>query len=372
MAVYIAMTIVSAGFAYLSSWMGGFDLFGKKVREARSNKLQAVYAVLSGLVVYLVMALRYDIGTDYSMVYVPAFYQYQNGGTVQRFEPIFRIINKLSATFFERPQIVFIISSILIVVPLWIAIFKLSPMPWFSIVLFSIGRHFFIALNGMRQYAGFAFVLLAFTFIPKKQFIPYVLCIIVAGMCHYSTLLFLPLFFLVYFRVKPTQSLVFLGLSALITPSFRNMTRWLMSQIPQYSHYLGSKYDLPDRYNQWTLLEQIFVLVIIYLIIESNPIKPEERLLQFLFNLNIVSIWFAFNINLIPLGERISWALEFPTILLIPLCIKRVSRNERRWISVLGITVVYIFVMYCRIVIMNDHRILPYRFFWLFDEGLFG
>ncbi|MBR2671007.1 MAG: EpsG family protein [Oscillospiraceae bacterium] len=356
------MTIISSLFAFLSAKAGGLNAFGEKISEPNREK-QIVFAILSGLAVYLVMALRYDIGTDYSLIYVPRFYAFKNPDAVIKWEPVYWFMNKLFASIVDNPQVIFIVSSLLIVVPLWITIFKMSSMPWLSVILFVIGRHFFISLNGVRQYTAFAFIMLAFTFIPKRKFVPYALCIVFATLCHYSVIVFLPMWVLIYLKISPKQSMIFLGFSALITPYLRSFTRWLVS-LTKYRYYFGTKYDLPDRYNEWTLLEQIFVFVIILLIIEERRIQEDELPLRFLFNLNLVNVWFAFNINLIPLGERMSWAFEFPTLLLLPLCISRIRGKKKAWALIICIIIVYLFIMYCRVVIMKDHRILPYQMFF--------
>ena len=288
MVIYATMTIISSLCAFLSAKAGGFNVFGEKT-GTQNKRTQIAWAVLSGLAVYFVMALRYDIGTDYSLIYVPRFYMFKDPNAVIHWEPVYWVLNKVLASLFENPQIIFIISSALIVIPIWITIFKMSSMPWLSVILFVIGRHFFISLNGVRQYTAFAFVLLAFTFVPKKKFLPYALSILFATLCHYSVIVFLPLWLLLYIKVTPKQSMLFLGFSALITPYLRSFARWIVS-LTKYRYYFGTKYDLPDRYNEWTLLEQIFVLIIILIVIEEHPIKEDEQSLRFLFNLNIINV----------------------------------------------------------------------------------
>ena len=78
MIVYLLMTVLSAFFMLVSASAEGYDIWGRKmIRHNGNNQVAAAFFILSALMVYLVMALRYDVGTDYLITYVRRFRLYR-------------------------------------------------------------------------------------------------------------------------------------------------------------------------------------------------------------------------------------------------------------------------------------------------------
>ena len=366
MAVYITMTILSAAFFMIHGKLDGYDIWGQKLRDGKKRSRMAAlcFFILSALTVYLVMAVRYDVGTDYLLTYVKRFKWYRNPKISSvAWEPLYRWLFLLLGKITSDPQIVFIVTSALIVIPLWIAIKKVSPMPWLSVIIFVVSRHFFISMNAVRQYTALAFVMIAFTFIPQKCFWKYAVFVVLGALCHYSIILFLPLYLLIYLNIKPVHAVLIVSMLSVISPMLWNFIRWAVSLTP-YKKYIGSEYDTVDRYNIWSFLVILFIFVLSILIIQGEPIQKDEHLLRFLFNLNIINTWYAFNINLLPNGERISWSLDFAVIILCPMLIIRLKDKRKQWMMILATVFLMAFVAYVRIYLMGEHEVFPYQTFF--------
>ena len=329
-----------------------------KTKFAYSGK---ILYIVSGLVVFLSMALRYGVGTDYFYMYVPKYYYYlSNPEGDKNWEPIFDLLYKGLIRVTSNPQWVFVVTGAVIVLCIWYTIYKLSPAPWLSVLFFFISRQYFISLNIVRQYTGLAIVCIGFIFLKERKYWGYVLCAILGTMCHYSTAIYLPLLALAFVKIKPVESVALIGVVSVFSKPLIKITRWIVSLTP-YARYLDSRYDLSDRYQAWTIFEMIFVFAIISMIVERKPFNEDEQFLQFLYNLEVICVLFSFNLNMVPNADRISWSLEMPSIILLPNIIKRSDSKRERVLIVLVICVVYIYIMNYRIFVLNDHETVPYQ-----------
>ena len=176
----------------------------------------------------------------------------------------------------------------------------------------------------------------------------------------YSIAIFVPLIALAFVELKPIEGTGIIGVVSVLNSPIRKLARWIVSFTP-YEHYLDSSYDLMDRYQSWTIFEMLFVFALISLLLEQKPISKDEHIIQFLYNLEIVCVMFSFNLNIVPNSDRISWSLELPSIFLIPLVIDRCESRRDKIIITTAICLVYSYVMYHRIFILNDHETVPYQ-----------
>lgn len=355
MSFYLILIVVSTCLCCCYCFSHDQDIYDS------SHGRKVIWFWLSALVVFLSMGLRYGIGTDYFYTYVPQYYKYlSEGKSSGKWEPLFKLLYLGLIKVTSNPQWVFVVTGAIIVGFVWLAILKLSPMPWFSVLLFFISRQYFISLNVVRQYTGLAFVCLGFIFIKEKKYILYIVCAILGTLCHYSTAIFIPVFLLAFIRIRPIIGIALISIFSVFNGAIRDITRWIVSLTP-YAKYLDSKYDLADRYQGWTFFEMILVFVLISILLERDRIKENEHIIQFFYNLEMLCVFFSFNLNLVPNSDRISWSLELPSIILIPQVISRCRDKKERWLIIGLICIVYSYVMYYRIFVLNDHETVPYQ-----------
>ena len=170
MNIYIPMILLSTFFAIIATVKRGKKEL-KSDTDTYSTRENAGWIILSAIPPFLVSALRYGVGTDYFITYVPRFYRYMaDPGLPLDWEPAFWLLFKGLIKVTTNPQWVFVITSAIIIGLVWYSVFKVSSLPWLGILLFFISRQFFISLNGVRQYVGLAFVLLGITFLKEKKY----------------------------------------------------------------------------------------------------------------------------------------------------------------------------------------------------------
>ena len=346
----------------LTSRVQGKNLWGEQVRLVnRSNTPLAVcFAVFSWAVFFTIMAARFEVGTDYNYTYVPVF-QRAVVDNLDGFswEPLFKLFYKLLVKRTDNPQWVFIITSFFITSLVWVAIYRLSPIPWLSVVLFVFSRHFFIAMNGVRQYVGLAFVCMAILFLVNDNDVGYFVMVLLGIMCHYSIIIFIPLYLLSKVTIKPLQGLLGIMAVSLILPFFGKVSRWIIEN-SVYSRYIDSRYDLSYRYDTTMVFQVLFVLLIVLHLVTQNPIGKDEKGLKYLFNLYLLCSVMSLNLNLFPNSIRIAWSLEFPIIILLPILISRIKNRKEKVLITMAILLVYGYFMITRIP-LGDHECLPYK-----------
>ena len=126
-------------------------------------------AALSAVPLFLAMAFRYDVGTDYLPIYDARFQEAAAGlhDSVD-WDPAYWLIFRVCSVLFDSSVSVFIVSALLIIGFLWVAVWKLSPAPWLSIAIFVASRQFFISLNGVRQSTALELVCVGLIFVAQK------------------------------------------------------------------------------------------------------------------------------------------------------------------------------------------------------------
>lgn len=362
MEIYIVTIIISVIFSLTA------DYYSCKIVRAGQSELSLkkkriisiIFAFFSGALPFLVSALRYGIGTDYFYTYVPRYYYYySNPNASLDWEPLFWLLCKVMTHITSDPQWLFVITSAIIIYCIWYSAFAVSSMPWFTILLFFISRQFFISMNGVRQYIGLALVCIGIVFLSRRKYGMYLLCVFIGTMFHYSTVIFAPLLILMFVTIKPLDSGILIGFfsvfSDLLYPIFHKLV-----MLTPYARYIGTKFDTATRYNSWTIFELLLVHFILSILIDRDPIREDETLLRFLYNVNVMCVLVSFNLHLVPNSERISWSLEIPSIFLIPEVISRIKEKKKRVIITLLFIVVYSYVMYNRIK-GGDHQVYPYN-----------
>ena len=357
MLFYSAVTGISVWIAWLAQKSRECTLQGNHCVPCNWRLL----AVLSAVPLFLAMAFRYDVGTDYLPIYHRIFLEHEQGlHQSMDWDFAYWLIFRICSALFDSSLPVFIISSALIIGFLWVSVWKLSPTPWLSIAIFVASRQFFISLNGVRQSTALALISVSLIFVAQKSFWKYALCVVAAYLFHSSVLIFLPLYILVWIPLTPSLSICLLALGTLL----RTPLLWLLQKAAantKYAWYFGTALDSDARFHPQTFPLLLFLFVVICFCAAQKPIQKDEPLERFLFNLSVASLFLSFNLDLVPLAERISWSLEFPSILFIPLVLKRVEHPVTRRVLTGLVLAAYLIVMWYRIVIIGDHEVLPYR-----------
>lgn len=166
--------------------------------KMEKKELKVLMYILAVVPFFVVSALRYDVGTDYLKRYVYDYNRMAQGIDVENFEVGFKLLIRFCLIFTTNPNILFVITSAIILGLIMTTIFTKSKNVILSIVIFFLGGFFFDSLNLVRQYIAMSLILFGYRFLlkDKKYYLAYLACVIVAVTMHSTSIVALVLVFL--------------------------------------------------------------------------------------------------------------------------------------------------------------------------------
>lgn len=168
--------------------------------KIKSQKLKILFLILVALPLFIISAIRYNVGQDYIKRYTNDYLALAQGQDVTNLEIGFKLIDYICLIFTKEPYLLFIITSLIIIAIIYQTIYKKSVNKILSVAIFFLGGYFFGSLNLVRQYVAVAFILLGYQFLlsdnKKKSYIGFITCSIIAFLMHSSSIICFVILFL--------------------------------------------------------------------------------------------------------------------------------------------------------------------------------
>ena len=121
---------------YIISFLLTILLIWMAKSKAKSRKIKIILLILAAVPMFLVSALRYNVGTDYGKRYVLDYTMLQNGEEVTNLEIGFKIIDYICLIFTTEPELLFIVTSLIVISLFFEVIYKKSSNPILSVIIF--------------------------------------------------------------------------------------------------------------------------------------------------------------------------------------------------------------------------------------------
>lgn len=102
------------------------------------------------------------------------------------------LLQKIVAFFSSNYQMIFVVTSLLIIGLFCICYAKYSSNVYLSVMLFLLLSEYYCTMNFIRQSIAGIIALFALEFLKKKKFLPYLMIILVASTFHKSALILIP------------------------------------------------------------------------------------------------------------------------------------------------------------------------------------
>ena len=316
----------------------------------RSRLLDGIFLFISFGVLATMSAIRYDVGFDYSFVYAPIYYRMINDATGEliaqsRWEPGFKLLLRGLMLVSDNFQMIFVVTSILIVFLVMLFFWMYSPNPLISVFLFVTLSHFYCSMNFVRQTLAAAIAM--FTLPLLKKFIEkmhkkeiagslpfaagYFAVVMIAASFHMSALLLAPFFFV---NLIPINKYVLSIYAVIATAIYFNthailefITRFWYQWYPLDSIHMQAAFSL-----QFTIAAAMVFLVIF---LGSDALSEKDSGNRLYINYAFFGAFF------ILMGTRHSVIdrLSLPFILLAPVGIsivitelyKRLKEEWEEW-----------------------------------------
>lgn len=240
------------------------------------NSKNLFFGKIAFLMLFLMSALRFDVGWDYESYYNlieknMKFYEAQ----LDRLEPLNQLLIKISQ-YFEFTQFYFIITSLIICFYFYATFRSYSSNFAVSTLLFlSLPIFFFSSLAIIRQFTALAIVFYSFKYIEFRQILKFSLFLIIATLFHKSAIIAFPLYYL--FRWKP--HFYFFPI-IYVFGFFSSDLLYLMVEnvLPQYLKYLDK--SIGQGGDKVLILFQILGLFLLFFI---NRLKRQQTRNNFYF-----------------------------------------------------------------------------------------
>lgn len=316
-----------------------------------AKKNSKILFYISFIVLFIFMGFRgYEVGTDVKQ-YQNDFDIYKTSGMVFAVEPLWYLLNRFVIFLGGGFREVLLLSSFLVLLPVYFCSKRWSSFPFFSI-FFYIGLYFFCnSFNAIRQAISISIGLLGILYYEKNENIKNTRAIsllIVSFLFHYSSIV-LPLgFFFSKILKNNSRYLLFFVLASFFIGSFlADFLLVLATRITNYNIGL---------LNIWGNMAVALSLNLLFLFI-SNIIKVKDQH----FYIFTTFIIFSNLLMRIPFGYRMVMGLGLIQILLLPNLIgnNRLDKSSRKLMVLLFVLyALFTFTLYLSI---NFSNVIPYN-----------
>lgn len=314
--------------------------------------------LLSMLPLTFISAIRYDVGSDYLGTYVHGFEIIKNGFAIR--DGGFGFLSKIVLLFTNDYAGLFIISSFLIGIFVYLAIFEQSENIVFSIILYVITCEYFISMNMVRQSLATAIFLYAIKYLQNKNYDKYVILILIATTIHTSAIIYLGLLF--YELVARWWKQIFVSciLIFLLSDRISSILQFCVYKVPflrrYFYWYFNSGYN-SGEFNLFSFLVQFAVLI---LLVTIYSIQRNEKLKLYL-SLQFMAVIFLLLSKSLPLAQRMSCLFSFANIIYIPNSIKMLEKKKNIIFITTSVIIFFFIYMWITIVIRGYNEVLPYQ-----------
>lgn len=192
------------------------------------------------LLVTIIIGYRYDVGSDY-FSYEQMYLSQDSASFVERYgiEYIFYIIYHVCYKLGVSYNFALCVLNIIPICLLYKTFRDQKVFAWIIIMLFLSGQ-FFLHLNIVRQSIALFVLIYSTSYIHKRLFARFIVCVIIAAGFHTSAVLFLPFYFIPYLSAiitnRTLQYILFIG-TLLFSDIILNALVGLMTIVMQYTPY---------------------------------------------------------------------------------------------------------------------------------------
>lgn len=330
---------------------------------SRQQVLNGLCLVSVFLVLFALSACRLNVGNDYAK-YVE-FMHLVNCNAYVPTECGFNFIVKLiyGISGFENYLLVFAFFAFFTVLLFLGAIYRQADNFGFSFFLFMAFGYYFQSFNTVRYYLALAIALCAIPYVLRKEWVKFLLLILIGATLHKSILVVIPLYFLASLNWKKWQ----LGLMALFCTTFFFLQDFYLRLVV----FLYPTYEDTEYLEGGTSLVNIArcLAVLIFALICYKKTVAGNRKNRFYFYCNLGALVMYVCCSFLPIISRIGYYLTITHIFFIPVLIEGIENKKLK--KLMTGCAVAAGILYFALFMMRAGeaglRILPYETF-MFHE----
>lgn len=334
------------------------------------KKNDLTYCVIAFIVLATISALRANsVGTDAAM-YTRAFswiYSYKLDIALNktRYEIGFVILCKVLSIIWNNPQILLMISSIIINLFITEFIYKNSSNKRLSIILYVLLTTYFTYMNIIRQALAIAIILHFYEYLKKDKIKMYIIGIIIATLLHSSAIIMLIPIFIRNKKQYNLKYFLIVAVSFILAIVGKPVISFLLGIFTKYAGYMDLKYFNSNYFG--AIISAFIVLVIstayYFTVIKNSKANHENNLV---FNNLILCMIFAFASIATNISSRLESYFYIFNIIAIPEILNKLGKQKIAYIFN-KYFVILIGLLYCFIILKfrpEWDSVVPYLFFW--------
>ena len=333
-------------------------LIAQKFKENKIIKIGAY--VISALSFLIVSAIRYDVGTDYLFRYAPDYIKMGQGIDVPNLEIGYKAIVFICLLITKDYAIIFAVTSTIIIGLTFYTIYKESPYPVLSVIIYFCAGFFFHSLNLMRQYLSISIILFSYKYLINKEYIEFVLCMILACLMHSISLVFIISFLLCDREVFDLKRTIIISILLLVFGKYIwHFVVDLIINYTRFATYIGSKFD-KSKLRIYDIIFNAIIYIILYYLYKHT--KEKGRKEKFFLNMQACSLFFMILANVMYLLFRFSFFFGIFNIISIPYFLEKSDIDKKKKIAVLVILIITLCGYITKTnIIGNTDEVKPYK-----------
>ncbi|MGX6995946.1 EpsG family protein [Pediococcus acidilactici] len=360
--IYIYITLISSFIGIIFSFYNKKELTTAGLVRYESKYKLIIELLMVALPFFIISSFRYYVGTDYanySNNQIPAVLLDRQA----KVEILYKLVIKLGHFLYPNNyQVIFILTTLLIVFFSFIYIFNRSYNVPFSIVLFTLTTFFNFSMNGMRQAIATSIFLFATKYIVEGKALRYFIWVFIAIGFHTSAMLFIPIYFIRNFKLSNVRLALYF-LSMLLIYEFKGLVFIIINKFGIYTEYLGSYYGTGN--NKILALNILMLCLILFVVFTKGWKVLNKNNLNIDVNVLLYFILVQILIEGIPNSSRVLLLLLPIAITLIPNFISELNDLTLRYIGSSFVIGCFAYYFAFNILVNNFQGTLPYTW-WLF------
>lgn len=342
-------------------------------RTTRQQMCNRVCILSVFIVLFALSACRLNVGNDYAR-YVE-FMHLVNCNAYVPTEIGFNLLVKLiyGLSGFENYLLVFAVYAFVTTAVFLLAMYEQSDDFPLTFFLFMTLGYYFQSFSTVRYYLALAAAFYSMKFVLRRQWIRFLVIVLLGAAFHKSLLVVIPLYFLASVPWKKWQ----LAVAALFCTTFLFCQDFYLKVVVfLYPTYEDTEY-LEGGTSYINILRCAAVLIFAGLVLYMQRHAKEERLTDdeeerrfwFYFYLNLGALVLYVFCSFLPIISRIGYYLTVSHVLFIPMLLKRVDNVRWRKLFRVGILMAAIlyFAIYMSRAGDDGTLILPYKTFFFND-----
>lgn len=359
MVLYI---VVAAVTVLLGLWVNSHAEKSEGV-ITRGRMLNGLSLLSIFLILFAVSACRLNVGNDYAK-YVEFMHLIRCDAYVPTefgFNYIVKLLYGISG--FENYLLVFAFFAFFTVLLFLVAIYRQADSFGFSFFLFMALGYYFQTFSTVRYYLALAIALCAIPYVLRKEWMKFILLILLGSTLHKSLLVVIPLYYLASLQWKKWQ----LALAALFCSTFFFLQDFYLKVVVfLYPTYEETEYL--EGGTSYVNIARCLAVLVFALLLYKKVIKDSRRN-RFYFYCNLGALAMYVCCSFLPIISRIGYYLTITHIFFIPVLVSGVENRKLKKLLTVGVAAAGIlyFALLMRRAADPGFRILPYETFMFHD-----